>query len=176
MRLIFTALDHVAAYKDVRFVQVSSGGANLTFANIGYNIGTNVLMWTNGRTIYIPSTVNWGSWRAGMLGATKHEVGHAFGATAHNMNDAGLMRPSLVDPLQNWTKWDFYYWYNQLLNRSGIPMPWDEPNRWRTFAVDHVEVKPIQDGFGRPSLWRKIMHGMERYTVDPIVKSQDIQV
>jgi hypothetical protein len=177
MRIIFTALEHVAAYKDVNFVQVVGGGANLTIANVGYNIGTNVLLWTNGRTIYIPKTVNWGTWRAGMLGAMKHELGHAFGSTSHNTYDAGLMRPALLDPLQNWSPYDFGYWYNQLPNKANMVKPWSEPNKWRTFS-NEVPTRLTDElstvyTFGKPSIWRKLMHVMERYVVEPIVQPHE---
>lgn len=172
-RKVLDALARVAAYKNVNWVQVASGGAQLTIACVGYNIGKNVLMWTNGKTIYVPNTVNWGQWYDGMVGAMTHELGHAYGSTGHNTQDAGLMRAGLYDPAQNFTPGDFRNWYTQLPARPGAPSPWNEPNRWRSTAsrFDVYTGPPAElvgAGSGHPSLWRKLMHKFETHVVAPI--------
>jgi hypothetical protein len=163
---VFKAFERVAAYKDVIWKQVESGGAQLTIACVGYNIGSNVLLWTNGKTIYVPANVNWGSWRIGMIGAMAHELGHAYGSTQHNTIDAGLMRAGLFDAGQNFTPGDFRGWFTQLPARRGIKNPWDEPNRWRAITMDGAIGRPAHlEGyeFGHPSLYRRFIHATESH-------------
>ena len=165
-RKVFDALNRVSTYKNVNFVQVT-GGAQLTIACVGYNIGNNVLMWTNGKTIYVPNTVNWGTWFDGMVGALVHELGHAYGSGSHNTNDAGIMRAALYDPAQNFTPGDFRNWYTQLPSRPGAPAPWSEPNRWRTTAAKTSGLTLTEQGyvFGHPSLFRRMLHMFEKHEV-----------
>jgi hypothetical protein len=172
-RKVFDALNRIAAYKNVTWIQ-SSGGAQLTIACVNYNIGKNVLMWTNGKTIYVPRNVNWGNWLDGMVGAMAHELGHAYGSGGHNTQDAGLMRAGLYDPAQNFTPGDFRSWYTQLPGRPGAPAPWSEPNRWRgTAAVrSNVYAGPPREligaAFGHPSIWQRFKHMFETHVDAPI--------
>jgi len=166
---VFKGLARIEAYKDVRFQQASAGGAHLTFACVNYNIGANVLMWTNGRTIYIPRSVNWGNWGAGMEGCVTHEVGHAFSYVGNRHGTDGIMRPELVDPLCNFTQNDFTNWF-KVPDRGGV-RPWQEPNRWRavTSLLTHNSEtdKPMHltdcGCHGHPSLWRRFLHLIERH-------------
>lgn len=169
-RYIITALDSIAAYKDVVFRQVTSGGANITFACVNYNTQRNALAWHNSGTIYIPSMVNWGTWYAGMFGMPRHEVGHRYSSVGNVHGTDGVMRASLSDPLGNFTPNDFTRWY-LLPDRGGI-RPWQEPNRWRTIAsASETEMPQHLLGFTlccHLSAWRKFMHIWEKHEVKPI--------
>lgn len=169
---ILQALNRIATYKDVIWQQRTSGGAEVTFARVNYNIGSNVLGWTNmgNGTIYIPA-INWGTWKAGQQGMVVHELGHRFGSGGHGTD--GIMRAVMVDPQCNFTRNDFQSWY-RLPDKSG-PRPWEEPNRWRMTTARAIENWPVDRptqlagySFGHPSLFRRFLHMFENHEVSAI--------
>ena len=177
MKMVFRAFDRIAAYKDITPIQVTSGPVDVHIVNTNRQIGNNVLMWTNGAYIYIPSAVNWGNNTVAMAGALTHELGHRYwinSPTAHNTVDGGLMRAALYDAGQNFTVGDFARWYN--LPNNGAARPWTEPNRWRSITADAHKLDVVVNQFGKPiyefgcnlTRYQKLLHLFDRHSIAKI--------
>jgi hypothetical protein len=164
-KVIFRAMNRIARYWNVNFVQVSRN-PYMRFLLTTKQPNPTWAAWTSGRTVNIGRFRFASDVQAEFV--MTHELGHVFGGSQHAPS-GHVMSPSVEDVYRNFTQLDTH-WFR--LPMRGSPKPWKEPAHWRPMlsipgptGIFDAGLQPCNVGHGSWSDW---FNGFRSYPVEAI--------
>jgi hypothetical protein len=157
--MIQPALDHMARYWQLAFPRVTRG-ARLSIIQANTSKNPTWAAWTNGNTIYISPTFNFGRNARICAKVILHEFAHAAGGGSHSSNSDALMAPNGGNS-EGWIE-DDLRWLRAYKLRGGMP-PRGSLNEFRSVA-SHGSLATVSDDI-------ELKFGCNHWSISDLFKS-----